>query len=220
MISSGYYKIPNTDKGSGSRGLNDAVVDSGLRHGQQMWQLRLAKQSGDVGFDVVAGDSLVVDVAGVTVTQAFATDSATTIANFATQIAGKTDIESVEVKGYNINVTVRANKEVTLENAAVTGTSAGVAQLLLEETQELSIIPAVVVLNAEDYEALRIDEISGTDTILGYAELGTAEGETSWRLKRVTKTGNVTSVTYPEVGGVPTMDFDFSWTSRAGYTYS
>lgn len=221
MITSKYYDIPNTSKGSGARGLNDSIVDSGLRNGEQNWQLKLLTvPGGSLGAELVSGDSIVVDVAGSTITQAFTTDTATTLGNFASQIASQANIASATVDGFIITVSVIPNREVTLENPKVTGNSAGVAQLELNETQELSIIPAMVVLNAEDYEALRIDEISATDTIMGYAELGTAEGTLAWRLKRVTKVGNVTSITYPEVSGTATRDFVFSWTSRAGYTYS
>ena len=38
--------MPNTTKGSGSRGLNDTIVDTGLRKGQQMWKLRLQTTPG------------------------------------------------------------------------------------------------------------------------------------------------------------------------------
>lgn len=221
MIESKYYGVPDTTKGSGSRGLNDTIVDSGLRHGEQQYQIKLVTTPGGaLGATLVAGSNLVVDVAGVTVTQAFVTDTATTIGNFASQIASQANIASATVKGFIITVTVIPNREVVIENPEVTGSSDGVAQLVLEETQELSIIPAMVVLNAEDFEALRIDEISATDTIMGYAELGTAEGTLAWRLKRITKVGAVTSITYPEISGVATRDFVFSWTSRAGYTYS
>lgn len=221
MITSKYYDTPNTEKGSGSRGINDAIVDSGLRHGEQKWQIKLlTNPGGSLGAELSAGSNLVIDVAGSTLTQAFTTDTATTIGNFASQIASQANIASASVDGFIVTVTVIPNREVVLENPLVTGTDAGVALLGLEETEELSIIPGMVVLNAEDFEALRIDEISATDTIMGYAELGTAEGTLAWRLKRVTKVGNVTSITYPEVSGTATRDFVFSWTSRAGYTYS
>lgn len=221
MISSKYYNVPNTTKGSGSRGLNDTIVDSGLRHGEQQYQIKLVTTpGGKLGAVLEAGSNLVIDVAGSTLTQAFTTDTATTIGNFASQIASQTNIASATVNGFIITVSVIPNREVVIENPEVTGTSDGVAQLVSEETQELSIVPAMVVLNAEDYEAIRIDEISATDTILGYAELGTAEGDLLWRLKRVTKVGNVTSVTYPEISGATTMDFVFSWTDRGTYIYS
>jgi len=222
MITSDYLGMPNTTKGSGSRGLNDTIVDTGLRKGQQMWKLRLQTTPGQGGTpSLSAGDLLNVDVAGILVSTAFITDVPATLSAFAADIAAQPNIVSATVQGFNIEIKILENKEVLFENEEVVPSSGNnVSVLDLEETQELSIVPGVVVVNSEDFEALRIDEISATDSILGYAELGAAEGDTIWRLKRITKTLNVTSITYPQIDGEPSRSFNFSWTNRLTYTYS
>lgn len=215
MIESNKYGVPKTDKISGVGSIENTIVDSGLRTGQQNWQLRLREYPGNALGEVVSGQTLTVDVAGVTVTQAFSTDTATTLGNFATSIAGEPNIVSATVNGKNIDVVVRANKEVLFENADVTGTP-NTAQLELEETQGLHIVPAVVVMNAEDFEAIRIDEASANVTYLGYAQSGTADSESSWKIKKIETSGTVTSITYPD----GSQNFDYEWDDRATYTYS
>tara|TARA_R100000544_G_scaffold20482_1_gene9955 strand:- start:1301 stop:1945 length:645 start_codon:yes stop_codon:yes gene_type:complete len=214
MIESKYLGNPTSSKGGGLRDLNNTIVDTGLRKGKQTWMLQL------VGLPIGSSNGLTVDVAGVSVTQAFSTDESTTLGLFATAIAAKDYVVSATVRSRRIEVVIQENKEVLLGAESVTGTPAGVTQLELEETNELTIVPGIVVVNSEDFEALRVEELTANDTILGYADLGSAEADAVWRLKRVTKTGLVTKVLYPVVSGTPSRSFDFSWTSRAGYTYA
>ena len=222
MITSDYLGMPNTTKGSGSRGLNDTIVDTGLRKGQQMWKLRLQTAPGQGGNPTLsAGDVLGVDIAGVSITTAFTTDVATTLETFASDIAAANNVVSAVAKGFNIEVKITETKEVLFANPIVTPSSGFVVSTLdLEETQELSIVPGIVVVNSEDFEALRVDAISSTDSILGYAEIGTSETDTVWRLKRITKVGNITSIKYPELDGAASRTFNFSWDLRTSYTYS
>ena len=214
MIESKYLGNPTSSKGGGLRDLNNTIVDTGLRKGEQTWMLGL------VGLPIVTGNGLTISVEGSTVTQAFSTDESTTLGLFATAIAAKDYVVSATVRSRRIEVVIQENKEILLEAQAVTGSPAGVTQLELEETNELTIVPGIVVVNSEDFEALRVEELTADDTILGYADLGSAEGDTVWRLKRVTKTGLVTKILYPVVSGKPSKSFDFSWTGRAGYTYA
>jgi len=67
-------------------------------------------------------------------------------------------------------------------------------------------------------------EYSGTSPLyLGFARPGAAEGDLEWSISKfaVDGSGNITSRKWPEAAsGSPSSDNEFSWTSRATYTYS
>ena len=57
--------------------------------------------------------------------------------------------------------------------------------------------------------------VSGVKYI-GWAPLGVEESESGWCIMKETTTGGVTKREYAN----GSMDFAFSWTNRASYTYS
>lgn len=61
-----------------------------------------------------------------------------------------------------------------------------------------------------------IDVASGTVTYIGQAEPGTLPGAATWRIKRITVAGSLTSIEWAEGVG----DFDKEWDERATYNYS
>jgi hypothetical protein len=67
-------------------------------------------------------------------------------------------------------------------------------------------------------------EYTGTNLIYkGYARPGASEGASVWQIARITYDGsnNATSVLWPQGPNLAaSSEFNFSWTSRATYTYS
>lgn len=66
-------------------------------------------------------------------------------------------------------------------------------------------------------------EYSGDNLIYkAFAKPGSDEGTLSWQIAFLTYdgSGNVLSITWPiNAEGVPSSDYEFSWTARASYTY-
>jgi hypothetical protein len=76
--------------------------------------------------------------------------------------------------------------------------------------------------DSESYLAFRGDYTGANLTYAGFARPGSAEGILVWQIRRLAYdvNGNLTSVTWPlDTDGLPSSDFEFSWTARAGYTY-
>jgi len=62
-----------------------------------------------------------------------------------------------------------------------------------------------------------IDEVDANTTYIGISQTrGDLTSSTTWQIKRIKKTGTVTMTEFPngEIG------FNFSWDSRATYTYN
>ena len=97
MVKSNPYELPLSDNASGMRDINNTIVDSGLRIGQQVYKLVIT-QTGSVTPNVVDlatnSNGLSIDVAGVTVASAFNTDTDTTISDFSVALAANANIES------------------------------------------------------------------------------------------------------------------------------
>lgn len=72
-------------------------------------------------------------------------------------------------------------------------------------------------------EAFR-GEYSGTNLIYkGFARPGAAEADLVWQIAKLAYDGsnNLTSITWPQNANAhASNDYEFSWTSRATYTYS
>lgn len=68
----------------------------------------------------------------------------------------------------------------------------------------------------ESYEqSVRVDDASSTVTYLGYAAIGTATSAASWKVKKLSVSGNVTSITYADSNS----NYDNIWDNRAVLTY-
>ena len=67
-------------------------------------------------------------------------------------------------------------------------------------------------------------EYSGTNLIyLGLARPGSSTSSAVWQIRKLTYDGsnNLISITWPQdTASHASNDFQFSWTGRAGYTYS
>ena len=74
-----------------------------------------------------------------------------------------------------------------------------------------------------DNLAYRGDLNGGASLVyIGFAKPGTAEGTAAWKIFKIAYSGTTPiSITWPigADGGV-SNDYAFSWTGRAGYTYS
>ena len=218
MIQSKQYQAPKSDDASGMRDINNVIVDSGYRFGQQVYQLIL-RQEGNATPDNIDLDTysngLTVKVGSSTISTSFSTDTATTIAAFATAIASNANIESAVVVGHTINIKVVENTEVALTDSGVTGATIRTS-LTVKLIADLRIVPAIVTIDNEP-EALRIDtnNPSGTSYI-GYADLGTANADAGWRIKKTVVAGTVTTITYADGNKL----FDNVWDNRTSLSYS
>lgn len=71
--------------------------------------------------------------------------------------------------------------------------------------------------------ALQVEnDASGNPIYVGRAKVGTSTSDDKWQIQYLTWDANnsVTSVTWPQNSeGNPSGDYEFVWTSRAGYTY-
>ena len=67
-----------------------------------------------------------------------------------------------------------------------------------------------------DIVQTRIDEASSTVTYIGYSQIGTAASDTGWIIKKITVSGDITTILYAE-GDDETTNI---WDSRTGYSYS
>lgn len=61
-----------------------------------------------------------------------------------------------------------------------------------------------------------VDEADANTTYVGTAPAGTALGSSLWRIKRISVSGSVTTIAFPNGDD----SYSFSWTSRATYSYS
>lgn len=67
-----------------------------------------------------------------------------------------------------------------------------------------------------------INDANGNPTYLGRAKVGTATSEEKWQIRKITYDVNqgVTDVEWPEISGLPSADFLFSWDDYLTYMYS
>jgi len=71
--------------------------------------------------------------------------------------------------------------------------------------------------------ALRVEyDASSNPLYVGRAKVGTVEGDLKWQISFNTFVGtDLTETTWPQnADGNASADYEFSWTARAGYTFS
>jgi hypothetical protein len=200
--------------------LNGTVVDSGIRLGVSKWDILFSSE-------LVSGDTLAFTLNGVSISQAFTTDFATTITALEAQITAVDEVSST-VKGvvnldkngvkFTYKVTIIGKENVQLKATAFTVINTAVQKFnaQLFEIQSLQILPAVLTVDANNVEKLRVDvPVAGT-TYEGYALPGTLNGTPAWKIKKIVVAGALTTTTY--AGG--DSNFDKVWDDRATYTYS
>lgn len=200
--------------------LNGTVVDSGIRLGVNRWDILFTSE-------LVSGDTLSFTLNGVSISQAFTTDFATTITALEAQIVAVDEVEST-VKGtvdldkngvkYIYKLTIVGKENVQLRPSAFTVINTAIQKFnaQLFESQSLQILPAVLTVDANNVEKLRVDvPVAGT-TYEGYALPGTLNGTPAWKIKRIVVAGALTTTTYASGNS----NFDKIWDDRATYTYS
>ncbi len=78
--------------------------------------------------------------------------------------------------------------------------------------------------DSSDDLAFRGDYVGGTNLIYqGFARPGAVEGSLVWQISKHAYDGNnnIISTTWPQASnGSASSEYQFSWTARAGYTYS
>ena len=66
-------------------------------------------------------------------------------------------------------------------------------------------------------------EYDGSDNLIyaAFAVAGSSESSPVWQLKKLAYTGdNLISVKWPQISSKASTDYNFTWSGRAGYTYS
>lgn len=200
--------------------LNGTVVDSGIRLGVSKWDILFSSE-------LVSGDTLAFTLNGVSISQAFTTNFATTITALEAQITAVDEVSST-VKGvvnldkngvkFTYKVTIIGKENVQLKATAFTVINTAVQKFnaQLFEIQSLQILPAVLTVDANNVEKLRVDvPVAGT-TYEGYALPGTLNGTPAWKIKKIVVAGALTTTTYASGDS----NFDKVWDDRATYTYS
>jgi len=200
--------------------LTGTVVDSGIRLGVSKWDILFSSE-------LVSGDTLAFTLNGVSISQAFTTNFATTITALEAQITAVDEVSST-VKGvvnldkngvkFTYKVTIIGKENVQLKATAFTVINTAVQKFnaQLFEIQSLQILPAVLTVDANNVEKLRVDvPVAGT-TYEGYALPGTLNGTPAWKIKKIVVAGALTTTTYASGNS----NFDKVWDDRATYTYS
>lgn len=200
--------------------LTGTVVDSGIRLGVSKWDILFSSE-------LVSGDTLAFTLNGVSISQAFTTNFATTITALEAQITAVDEVAST-VKGvvnldkngvkFTYKVTIIGKENVQLKATAFTVINTAVQKFnaQLFEIQSLQILPAVLTVDANNVEKLRVDvPVAGT-TYEGYALPGTLNGTPAWKIKKIVVAGALTTTTYASGDS----NFDKVWDDRATYTYS
>jgi hypothetical protein len=200
--------------------LTGTVVDSGIRLGVSKWDILFSSE-------LVSGDTLAFTLNGVSISQAFTTNFATTITALEAQITAVDEVSST-VKGvvnldkngvkFTYKVTIIGKENVQLKATAFTVINTAVQKFnaQLFEIQSLQILPAVLTVDANNVEKLRVDvPVAGT-TYEGYALPGTLNGTPAWKIKKIVVAGALTTTTYASGDS----NFDKVWDDRATYTYS
>ena len=200
--------------------LNGTVVDSGIRLGVSKWDILFTSE-------LVSGDTLAFTLNGVSISQAFTTDFATTITALEAQITAVDEVAST-IKGvvdldkngvkFVYKLTIVGKENVNLSASAFTVINSAVQKFnaQLYQSQSIQILPAVLTVDASQVEKLRIDvPVAGT-TYEGFALPGTLNGTPAWKIKRVVVAGALTTTTFASGNS----NFDKVWDDRATYTYS
>lgn len=200
--------------------LNGTVVDSGIRLGVNRWDILFTSE-------LISGDTLSFTLNGVAISQAFTTDFATTITALEAQITAVDEVAST-VKGtvkldqngvkfiYKLTIVGKENVQLRPSLFKVLNTGVEKFNAQLYESQKIQIVPAVLTVDTNNVERLRVDvPVAGT-TYEGYALPGTLNGTPAWKIKKIVVAGAITTVTYASGNS----NFDKVWDDRATYTYS
>jgi hypothetical protein len=200
--------------------LNGTVVDSGIRLGVSKWDILFTSE-------LVSGDTLAFTLNGVSISQAFTTNFATTITALEAQITAVDEVAST-IKGvvdldkngvkFVYKLTIVGKENVNLSASAFTVINSTVQKFnaQLYQSQSIQILPAVLTVDASQVEKLRVDvPVAGT-TYEGFALPGTLNGTPAWKIKRVVVAGALTTTTFASGNS----NFDKVWDDRATYTYS
>ena len=116
---------------------------------------------------------------------------------------------------YQVTIVSKEGTQLVIGALRVVNTGVDKFPVYLYEYQSLQMIPAVLTIDVDNVEALRIDSSGGT-TYTGYALPGSSSANPVWRIKRTVVAGAITTVTYPN----GSSNFDKVWNDRATYTYS
>ena len=216
MIQSDKLKAPLTSKAASMRDINNAIVDSGIRYGNQEFTVTLTALNAVNGVttpELKALDELTVDVNGTTYATAFATDTQTTVDNLAALITADALVEkAVSLPDFKILIKTVENIEIVAENAGVTNSTTN--QFALEETQEVRLLVALNVVNQDAVPILRVDIVGSapnTTTYTGYSLPGAVDTEPVWKISETVETAATVTVKWAD--GNEKMDN--IWTNRA-----
>lgn len=98
----------------------------------------------------------------------------------------------------------------TIDSAGIRNASDQRINPATEETQ-------LLVLNGVgSLYAVRIDEADASTTYFGFASPGSANASAVWRIKRMSVSGNVTTIEFADGN----TNFDNVWNNRASLSYS
>ena len=220
MIESYQFQVPNNDNQFNSAtSLQNALVDSGVRVGTNIWDIFIE-------LPLITGNSISVIINGTTVTQAFSVDNTTTLDAFVATILALNTVQACTwdtVKrfvddvsyGYKVTITSIDNAQLVAGTLTLTG-GATQPKFFLKESQFLRIVPGLVVVNQDAVELLRTDVAGAGVTYNGYALTGTLNTANSWKIARVTVVGAITTIEYADGNS----GFDNIWNDRATLTYS
>jgi len=74
---------------------------------------------------------------------------------------------------------------------------------------------SVVSTVSGEKKLIKIDE-DGTDTYIGFAQLGSSAGNTVWQILRISESGTEITIAYADGNS----NYDNEWDERTTYTYS
>ena len=220
MIKSNQFQVPNNEGQFGSvTSLQNALVDSGVRIGVNIWNIY-------INVPLVASNSVSVIVNGTTITQAFDTDNANSLDDLVASIEALDSVVTCTWEtsnvfvddvnyGFKVIITGVENAQLVIGTLTITG-GATQPKFFLKEDNFLKILPGLVVVNQDAIEANRVDVVSATVTYTGYALPGSDNDFPVWRITRATIASNVTSIEYADGNA----QFDNVWADRASLTYS
>ena len=228
MIESNQLENPyNPNQTTSGRDVNNTIVDSGLRIGQNTAVVNIYG-------DLITGNTFNITFNGSTINTAFNTDNDTTIADIITDVTANALVSSVELMNpkrkdtetlqeiQSLKITFVTGVQGNITAANITG-GASQANVTYEEFQYLRIIPGQVVVS-EDVKLISYTEASTassvTTTYVGEALPGSPIAAPVWRIKKIVEdaSGSPTLTTVLYADG--DTKFDNAWSGRAGLSYS
>lgn len=157
--------MPNIDEGATSHPFSLADLQFEIKLGQgDSTQVAVITVLGDI----LAGQTLSIDVDGVTVSAAFNTDTNTTISDLATAIQGEASVTTAVAASNQITVTAAADgTPMHLKNGVVTGT-------------DVEAIVSVEITTVSSNKGAQ-DEIE----VIAYARAGIKKTDREWQVKKL-----------------------------------